>query len=369
MASTPRAGRSRRGTQLFIDRIGLDELPARREAIRGTFDPLYLVYTLGKLEILKWRDEWLGSNRGDLKLLPPAAALRRARPLPPWVGGCTSSELMSGRQRALLVLAGTNCLWAGSYVAGKAALATWPFASVNMLRFTIAAAILLPVLWQGRQYLPRASGDRWRLVAIMRLFGFVGNKALEYLGLSLTTATDTALLIAAEALATVLISAAVLSERIRRLEGAGLLLGGVGVYLVVEGGLKPPTLFWRTAWAIYSAAASLIMEAGFTVIGRTVVTRYPPLLITAVVVTGSLIAVACGNCRARSAGLAHLDLGRLAGDRLPRCHHNRTLLLGLLSGLKWVMPGRWRPRSSSSPSWVLGWPSGFEESIRRCRPY
>ncbi|MGC1183662.1 MAG: DUF885 domain-containing protein [Candidatus Dormiibacterota bacterium] len=74
------------GTQLFIDRIGLDELPARREAIRGTFDPLYLVYTLGKLEILKWRDEWLGSNRGDLRSFhrrllsagsPPLAALGR----------------------------------------------------------------------------------------------------------------------------------------------------------------------------------------------------------------------------------------------------------------------------------------------------
>jgi hypothetical protein len=73
-------------TQLFIDRIGLDELPARREAMRGTFDPLYLVYTLGKLEILRWRDEWLATNRGDLRTFhqvllsagsPPLAALGR----------------------------------------------------------------------------------------------------------------------------------------------------------------------------------------------------------------------------------------------------------------------------------------------------
>jgi uncharacterized protein (DUF885 family) len=74
------------GTQLFMDRIGLDELPARREAMRGTFDPLYLVYTVGKLEILNWRDEWLRSNRGDLSSFhrqvlsagsPPLAALGR----------------------------------------------------------------------------------------------------------------------------------------------------------------------------------------------------------------------------------------------------------------------------------------------------
>ncbi|HVC38835.1 MAG TPA: DUF885 domain-containing protein [Candidatus Dormibacteraeota bacterium] len=74
------------GTQLFIDRIGLDQLPARREAIRATFDPLYLVYTLGKREILGWRAEWLRSNRGDLRSFhqvvlsagsPPLAALGR----------------------------------------------------------------------------------------------------------------------------------------------------------------------------------------------------------------------------------------------------------------------------------------------------
>jgi drug/metabolite transporter (DMT)-like permease len=197
---------------------------------------------------------------------------------------------MSGRQRALLVLAGTNCLWAGSYVAGKAALATWPFASVNMLRFTIAAGILLPVLWRGRHRLPSARGDRWRLVA-MCFLGFVGNKALEYLGLSLTTASDTALLIAAEALATVLLSVALLSERIRRLEAAGLVLGGAGVYLVVEGGLRAPTMLAGShSVGNLLVVASLILEAGFTVIGRTVVNRYPPLLITAAVVTGSLVA-------------------------------------------------------------------------------
>jgi drug/metabolite transporter (DMT)-like permease len=197
---------------------------------------------------------------------------------------------MSGRQRALLVLAFTNCLFAGSYVAGKAALATWPFASVNMLRFTIAAILLLPALWRGRRQLPRDRGDRWRLVAMCGM-GFIGTKALEYWGLSLTTATDTALLIAAEALATVILSVAFLHERIRSLEALGLILGGFGVYLVVEGGLKTPTLLSGSqSLGNLLVVASLLLEAGFTVIGKSVVERYPPLLITAAVVAGSLVA-------------------------------------------------------------------------------
>jgi hypothetical protein len=74
------------GTRLFMDRIGVDQLPAHREAARATIDPLYLVYTLGKLQILSWRKEWLSSNRGDLRSFhrrvlgagsPPLAALGR----------------------------------------------------------------------------------------------------------------------------------------------------------------------------------------------------------------------------------------------------------------------------------------------------
>ncbi|MGH7609948.1 MAG: DUF885 domain-containing protein [Candidatus Dormibacteria bacterium] len=74
------------GTRLFMDRAGIDELPARRESSRGTFDPLYLVYTLGKLRILHWRERWLTEGRGDLRQFhqrvlgagsPPLGALER----------------------------------------------------------------------------------------------------------------------------------------------------------------------------------------------------------------------------------------------------------------------------------------------------
>ena len=40
-------------TRFFMDHAYMAELPAQREALRGTFDPGYLNYTLGKLMILK----------------------------------------------------------------------------------------------------------------------------------------------------------------------------------------------------------------------------------------------------------------------------------------------------------------------------
>jgi hypothetical protein len=45
-------------TRFFMDHAYMEELPARREAMRGTFDPGYLNYNLGKLMILKLRDDY-----------------------------------------------------------------------------------------------------------------------------------------------------------------------------------------------------------------------------------------------------------------------------------------------------------------------
>ena len=45
-------------TRFFMDNAYMEELPARREALRGAFDPGYLNYTLGKLMILKLREDY-----------------------------------------------------------------------------------------------------------------------------------------------------------------------------------------------------------------------------------------------------------------------------------------------------------------------
>ena len=45
-------------TKFFMDNCYYEEKTARQEAVRGTFDPGYLNYTLGKLMILKLRADW-----------------------------------------------------------------------------------------------------------------------------------------------------------------------------------------------------------------------------------------------------------------------------------------------------------------------
>jgi hypothetical protein len=56
------------GTRFFMDNGYMGETPSRIEAERGTFDPTYLVYTVGKLAILKLRDDYKRDRKEQFSL-------------------------------------------------------------------------------------------------------------------------------------------------------------------------------------------------------------------------------------------------------------------------------------------------------------
>jgi uncharacterized protein (DUF885 family) len=50
--------------KMFREQAFADAGNARQQAVRGTYDPGYLAYTLGKLMIRKLRADWLAANPG-----------------------------------------------------------------------------------------------------------------------------------------------------------------------------------------------------------------------------------------------------------------------------------------------------------------
>lgn len=54
--------------RFIVENAYMGEHPARREALRGTFDPGYLNYTLGKLMLLKLRDDYRREHPGGYTL-------------------------------------------------------------------------------------------------------------------------------------------------------------------------------------------------------------------------------------------------------------------------------------------------------------
>jgi hypothetical protein len=59
--------------KMFREKAFADAGNARQQASRGTYDPAYLNYTLGKLMIRKLRSDWMAAH-------PPAAGIDPASP-------------------------------------------------------------------------------------------------------------------------------------------------------------------------------------------------------------------------------------------------------------------------------------------------
>lgn len=189
----------------------------------------------------------------------------------------------------LLILA--NVLWACSYVAAKFALRDISVNMMNALRMTIAALLLLPLLIAQRKQLNLTRRDIPHLV-VLALVGFVINKIFEYGGLSLTTASDVALLITSESIFTAAFSWLLLRERFQLITVFALLLGLFGVYLIVERSLIPNIPTGGGALRVLGdlmVVLALIFEAFYTVRGKALLVKHPPLLITAAAIVGSTV--------------------------------------------------------------------------------
>jgi drug/metabolite transporter (DMT)-like permease len=189
----------------------------------------------------------------------------------------------------LLILA--NVLWAGSYVAAKFALRDTSVAMMLALRMGISALVLLPFVLARRREVRLTRAVLLQL-ALLTLVGFVINKLLEFGGLALTTASDVALLIASESIFTAALSWIVLRERFKALTGAALLLGFVGVYLIIERSLIPNLPAGAGATRIFGdllVVLALLSEAFYTVRGKAMLVKHPPLLITSASIVGSIV--------------------------------------------------------------------------------
>ena len=234
-------------------------------------------------------------------------------------GGAEATASAAGkldRRSALLTLALANVLWAGTYTAGKIALRYLSPVELNAIRFTLAALMLSPVLARGWRRLPR---DRRSvlMLAFLTLLGFVLNKTFEYVGLSLSTASDVALLIATESIFTALLSWTLLRERVTRAGVAALVIGLLGVYLIIERGFAPNLGAGGGAARVIGdllVVLSLLIEAGYTVKGKSTLAAVPPLLFTATTITGSLaVWIPAGAVAVAHSGWPHVPpLGWLA---------------------------------------------------------
>jgi drug/metabolite transporter (DMT)-like permease len=200
------------------------------------------------------------------------------------------SSTLSRHSFSVLILIGANVLWASSYVAAKIALDTASLTMMLALRMCISGLVLFPFVWLKRKELHLTRSDLPQL-ALMSLIGFVINKLLEFGGLSLTTASDVALLITGESIFTAALSWIILREPFHKKSAFALIIGFLGVYLIVERSLIPNIPAGGGSLRIVGdllVILALLFEASYTIRGKTLLVKHSPLLVTAASIVGSM---------------------------------------------------------------------------------
>lgn len=182
-----------------------------------------------------------------------------------------------------LVLVLANLIYATSYVATRLTLEAVPPSTLALVRL-VGGALLLAGLAASRRRPagpPLGRGDRWR-VAGMGLVGFAAAFALFHWGIVRSTATNAALLIVVEPVAVILLSPALLGERLTRREAAGALLALVGAMMVVVNGIPGVSERLVPHWrGDVLLALSGVAYASYSLLGRDVLRRHGALRVTA----------------------------------------------------------------------------------------
>lgn len=189
----------------------------------------------------------------------------------------------AGMLLAEVVLVVANLVYATSYVVTRLTLRHVGPATLALARLLIGAAVLVPLAAIGmhRPAAPLSAPDRAAIVA-MGVVGFAGAFALANWGIAWSSATNAALLIVVEPVAIMVLSPALLGERLSPREWAGAAVTMAGVVLIVADGVPglagSMTPHWRGDVVLVLAG---LAYASYSLVGRGVLSRHPPLPVTA----------------------------------------------------------------------------------------
>lgn len=185
----------------------------------------------------------------------------------------SGSSRLAVRTVGLLLL--INLLWGGSSLAAKVALHSIPPMTLAFARFSLAAVLMYLTATALKVNLRVARRD-WGQFWAMGALGLALTYVLVYAGIQRTTATDSSLIIAAEPVFLAILSWLFLREPMPRAKVGGIAAGLIGVLLLVTNGRLPRSFSGMLAGDAL-IALGLMFEAGASILGKSLVARYPTL--------------------------------------------------------------------------------------------
>src|SRR5437762_744446 len=126
----------------------------------------------------------------------------------------------------------------GQWIAAKLGVTAVPALELSTMRFAIAAAVLVVACAITRTPIPL---QRWRPIAAAAVCGVLGFNTLAFVGLSLTPASDSALIIPTTIPLATALFATLIHERLTARRLLGFAIATVGAGLVIVGGQQAGT--------------------------------------------------------------------------------------------------------------------------------
>lgn len=215
---------------------------------------------------------------------------------------------------AVLAMAGVNVIWGVAFPLTKPALETIPPFTFALLRFTLALAVLLPLARGSAFALLR--GPDGRRLAIAGLLGFCVAQLAQTLALSLSPASDIAMIATMTPLWVALLAWPWLGERLIGRSAVGFVLAIGGLLLIIwpEGGTSAAAGRQILGDAIF--LVNSLAWAAYNVFGRELMARHAPLPTTTaagLVGTIAIIPFAAGEwLSGRTPSFTPVGLGAVA---------------------------------------------------------
>jgi drug/metabolite transporter (DMT)-like permease len=174
--------------------------------------------------------------------------------------------------------------WAGNFVFGRPLSEALPPFGINLIRWVLACAILIPLTLVLEGRFPRPARHLWPSLVAMAITGVLLFNALVYLSLEYTTSTNAALINGTTPVLTIILAATIGSDRLtsRRLVGAFGSLIGVG-WIISQGSLEALLSFSFNGGDLIMVVAALLWAIYTILLNRVMRTLSP--LATATITT------------------------------------------------------------------------------------
>ena len=219
-------------------------------------------------------------------------------------------RLARDRRLAELGVAATVLIWSANFVVVKAAVEALGPLAFTAMRFAVATIVLFVLV-----RLRGAERPPWRVALVLVGLGMLGFGAYQVvwsIGLTMITAGDSALLIAASPVLVVLLAGFVGLDRLTppKVAGALVAFGGVAVVVGAGQGLSLGTSLVGDLLTLGAA----VCWAVYTVAGTGMLRRVDPLQATAwAVLGGTLVLVPLGAWEVATAGLPSITPAAVVG--------------------------------------------------------